>query len=262
MNTLTVSAPALMPSARLLRAYWIETRFELVKMLRSAAFTLPFLAIPLAAYLLFGVAIAGEAIAKDPQLADYLFSGFSVLAISGPALFGVGCTLAHERDAGLLQLKRAQPAPAGSWLVAKMVVSVVFGALAYLPILAAGIAIGKLTVTPAELAAMSVVLILGVLPFSAVGLLVGTLASGSAAPAWTNLIYLPMLWLSGMFIPLPAFLHGQTIIWPAFHLNQIALAAGGVEKFKFIPPQLAVAVLMGITTVCAVFALWRLRRRG
>lgn len=251
-----------MSVGRLVNAYWEETRCEFLRLLRTPALMFPILIVPLAAYLLFGVVIAGEAIQKDPYVADYLFSGFAVMAVTGAALFGIGCTLAVEREAGLLQLKRAMPAPAGAWIVAKMFIGLAFAALAYLPLSIAALSIGQLTVSTAELVAMSGVYLLGTLPFCALGLLIGTLASGSAAPAYTNLIYLPMLWLSGMFFPLPAFLHGQTLVWPAFHLNQMALNVGNVEKFIYVPLQLSTGALTGLTVLCCAIALWRLARRG
>jgi ABC-2 type transport system permease protein len=161
-----------------------------------------------------------------------------------------------------MRLKRAQPAPTGSWLVAKMIVAFAFAILTYMPVLAAAVALGRLTMNVIELANMSIVLLAGALPFAALGLLIGALVSGSAAPAYTNLIYLPMLWLSGMFFPLPKILHSQTIIWPAFHLNQAALSVAGIDKFVFIPPQLAVGVLIGLTVLCSSLAIWRLARKG
>jgi ABC-2 type transport system permease protein len=161
-----------------------------------------------------------------------------------------------------MQLKRAQPAPAGSWLVAKMLVALAFATLAYVPVLTAAIMVGKLTMNAVQLASMSVVLLAGVFPFTTLGFLIGALVSGSAAPAYTNLIYLPMLWLSGMFFPLPKILHAQTIIWPAFHLNQVALSVARIEKFVFIPVQLASGVLVGITVLCGSLAIWRLARKG
>ncbi len=253
---------ASMPSGRLLNAYWTETYCEFLRLLRTPGLVIPFLIVPLAAYLLFGVMIASEAIEKDPYVADYLFSGFSVMAVIGAALFGIGCTLAVEREAGLLQLKRAMPAPAGAWIVAKMIVGVAFAALAYLPLAIAAMSIGQLTVSPGELVAMSTVYLIGTIPFCALGMLIGTLASANAAPAYANLLYLPMLWLSGMFFPLPEFLHTQTIAWPAFHLNQIALNVGNVDKFIYVPVQLSLGALAGLTVLCSAVAVWRLARRG
>jgi ABC-2 type transport system permease protein len=163
-------------------------------------------------------------------------------------------------DEPLLQIARS--GLTGSWIVANMLVALAIATLAYAPVLIAAVMVGKLTMSAVELARMSVVLLAGVLPFTALGLLIGALVSGSAAPAYANLIYLPVLWLSGMFFPLPKFLHAQTIIWPAFHLNQAALSVAGIEKFVFIPAQLAIGVLAGITVLCGSLAVWRLARKG
>ena len=48
-------------------------------------------------------------------------------------------------------------------------------------------------------------------------------------------MFLPMLWLSGLFIPLPKFLEPWAVIWPAFHLNQVALGAAGVSRVLLHP---------------------------
>ena len=55
------------------------------------------------------------------MLGIFLFSAFSLMAVTMPALFGIGVTLALERDMGLLRLKRAQPAPPAAWVVAKII---------------------------------------------------------------------------------------------------------------------------------------------
>src|SRR5690349_16663388 len=129
---------------RLLGAYLEETRCEALRLLRNPALVFPVMFLPMAMYALFALVIAGEAIDKDPNLGIFLFSAFSVMAISMPALFGLSTSLALEREMGMMLLKRAQPAPAGSWLVAKIVCGVAFGALAYLPLLALAVGAGKL----------------------------------------------------------------------------------------------------------------------
>lgn len=258
--TTTIFAP--LPYPRLFAAYWAETRCEFLRMGRNLALGAPLLLVPVAIYMLVALAVAADGITADPPLADYLFSGFSVLAVAMPGLFSIGCTLALERDTGLFKLKRALPAPAGAWLVAKLATAVVFAALAYLPILVVGAMWGRLTMSGSGLAAISAVLIAGSIPFAAIGLLIGALVSGSSAPGWANLFFLPCIYLSGLFLPLPKSMHAQTVLWPAFHLNQCALAAGGVEKYRFLPPMIAVAALLGVTVACGGFAIWRLARRG
>ena len=120
-------------SGRVLRAYLEETRCEALRLMRNLGLVFPVLIMPLALYALFAFLITGEAMNKDPKLAVFLFVAFSVMAISMPALFGLSSSLAMEREMGMMRLKRAQPAPTGSWLVAKIVCGVAFGAIAYLP---------------------------------------------------------------------------------------------------------------------------------
>lgn len=267
MNTLarpvlTVpNGPDVMSTARLLRAYFTEARYEMLRLLRTIAFAVPLIVLPLAIYLLFGVVFAREAIAKEPALANLLFAGFAVFAAMGPAIFGVGIVLAMERDAGLMKLKRALPVPTGAYLLAKMVTALFFGVLATSIMIVAGLLVGRLTMSFPQLAAMSAVLVIGTLPFAAIGLFIGAHVSGSAAPAVANLVFLPMSWLSGIFFPLPPMLRPWAVIWPAFHLDQVALAAAGFTQFRFINPWTSVAVLAGITLVFGGLALRRLARK-
>jgi ABC-2 type transport system permease protein len=195
---------ALMPIGRVLRAYANEAKYELLRMLRSPGFTLPFLALPVPVYLFFGVVVPAAVIAKNPGVANYLFFGFSVFTVMGPALFGVGCGLAVERDAGFLKLKRALPVPCRGYLIAKMLIGMVFAALAMILMLACALLAGKITLSVPQLLIMTTVMVLGTVPFAAIGLFIGAFASGSAAPACANIIFLPMLWLSGVVTVVPS----------------------------------------------------------
>jgi ABC-2 type transport system permease protein len=257
MNTL-----ALMPRRRILGAYLNEAKFEFVGALRTPAFAVPFLLLPMLIYLLFGVGIAADEVAKNPALANYLFCSFSVFAVSGPAIFGVGCGLAMERDAGLMKLKRALPLPHGAYLLAKMLMAMVFAAISFTSLLITALLVGKLTLGALQLTALAVVMVVGVLPFCALGLFIGTYVSGSAAPAISNLVYLPMMWLGGLFVPLPKFLQAQSMIWPSFHLNQIATGVSGLDAFHSVPTLLSVGVLVGVTVLFGSLALRRLARKG
>lgn len=263
MTPLIHTAPTLSPAARHASSpYLVEMRLELVRLLRAPAFALPMFLLPVALYLLFAFAVAGEMTAKDPDAARFMFAGFSLMAVTMSAVFATSPSLAMEREQGLLTLKRAQPAPPGAWLLAKIVAGVVCGAIAYLPLLVVTAVSGQTGLSAGQLAAMSAVLVAGGIPFCALGLMVGSLASGSAAPAYANLIYLPGMYLSGLFFPLPKSLYFQAPFWPQFHLNQLVFAAGGVDKFRFISPEMAVAVLLGFTVLCSGVTLYRLKRRG
>jgi ABC-2 type transport system permease protein len=238
------------------RAYLLEARYEFLRLLRTPSFSLPCLLFPPVFYLLFGVLLGGKG---GPVAAHYMLAGYGVFGVIGVALFGFGVTVAMDREQGLLTLKRAQPMPPGAYLVAKMAMALLFAAiiLSLLAVLAAGVAGVQLSAT--QWIAWVTACLVGVLPFSALGLWLGTLVSGRGAPALINLIYLPMAFLSGLWVPLtmlPPVLQATAPVWPAYHLAHIAQQAVGVGTGR--PLGLHVAVLAAITAVFFVLARRRL----
>jgi ABC-2 type transport system permease protein len=254
--------PSPMPLPRVLGAYAAEIRYEAVHLARSPAMAIPFLLLPVPIYLFFGVVVPAGEIAKNPALGSYLFSSWCVFATMGPAMFGAGCTLAMEREAGLFTLKRALPAPTGAWLVAKTVVAMAFAAVAVTSIVVAARIAGAANLSSGQMSIMAAIVVAGAIPFCALGVFVGARVSGSAAPAIINVIFLPMIWLSGLFFPLPDFLEKFVVVWPAFHLNQLAVGAAGIDAFTFIPPAVAAAVLVGVTVLFGGLAIRRLACEG
>lgn len=253
-----------LPAGRLLHAYLMEAKFEMLGALRTPGFAIPFIAIPVAIYLLFGVVIAGGAnggTGYGPGISNYLYAGFAVLAVVMPGIF-CGVILATEREGNLLKLKRALPLPPGATIVAKVLMAMGIAAIAVTLLTIVALVAGKLTISFGQVAIIWAVLIAGTIPFTAMGLLIGSLVSGAAAPAYGNLVFLPMIYLSGLMIPLPKFLEKWVVIWPTFHLDQLALGLAGVTQFVFIPWTMAGAVLVGMTVLCGGLAIRRLARVG
>jgi ABC-2 type transport system permease protein len=253
-----VGDSAMAPS-RVLRAYVCEAKYESLRMLRAAAFAGPFLAMPVALYLLFAVLLFGAEISKDPKGALYTFMGFSVLGVMGPGMFGFGITVAIEREQGLLKLKRALPMPPGASLLAKMLMSMLFVAIVMATMVAAN-PLAHLQLNASQFISVSLVNIVASLPFCAMGFFIGSLTSAKAAPAFVNLLYLPMIYLSGILLPMPKSLHWIALLSPAYHLDQLGLASMGIPSAG--TPLVHVLVLLGVTVGLGVFALRRLTRAG
>ena len=263
MNALTLEADVgLLTPRRTVLAYLTEIRFEFMRLLRNPALVVPVILVPVALYMLFAMVIWGDAVAKDPGTAIFFFSAFSVMAVTMPALFSISASLAMEREMGLMRLRRAQPAPPGSWLVAKIICGVIFCLLSYLPILAAAIWAGTLPLDAGQIVAMSLAMMIGAIPFCALGLMMGALVKGSAAPGYANLIYLPGCYLSGMFFPLKESMYWQAPLWPQFYVNQLAMQAVGINKPEFVSMQTAIGALLGFTVLFSAVAIWRLARKG
>ena len=77
---------------------------------------------------------------------------------------------------------------------------------------------------------------------------VGSLVGGNAAPVLLNALYLPMAFLSGLWLPLsmlPDWLARLAPAWPAYHLAQLALKVVGHDDGH--GAWLHIAVLAGVT---------------
>lgn len=252
------SAPA-MSTRRVIGAYLAEARSECLRYMRAPAFMLPIMLLPTMFYLLFGVVMNGSA---GADVARYLLVSYGVFGVMSPGLFGFGVSLALERDGGLLTYKRALPMPPGAYLLGKMLMAMAAAAVVMLLLLAMALTLGHVTASVQQCALLLLTGVLGVLPFCALGMLIGTLIKGQGAPGMLNLIYLPMSFLSGLWIPLtmlPKTLQQVAPIWPSYHLHQLGLAALGLQHRGAIQH---LAVLTGFAAVFFIIAARRLRRYG
>jgi ABC-2 type transport system permease protein len=259
MTTIDSIATPVMTTGRVLNAYVQEAKSECLRYLRNPGFLLPTLLFPSVFYLMFGIFLGHANSADAPR---YLLASYGTFGVMAPGLFGFGVSLALERDTGLLTLKRALPMPPGAYLLGKMCMALLVAAIVSMILLCLAVFLAGVHLSPARIAAFFAVEILGVLPFSALGLLVGTLVKGQGAPGVVNLIYLPMAFLSGLWFPLsimPAFLQSIGPLWPAYHLDRLALSAVGLGQGN---EAVHAAVLLGFTVVFVLLAARRLRRHG
>ena len=247
-----------MPRARVVNAYLQEMRAECLRYLRNPGFMLPTLLFPTVFYLMFGVFLARP----GSEAGRYLLAAYGTFGVMAPGLFGFGVSMAMERENGLLTLKRAMPMPPFAYLAGKMVMAmgVAAGVLTLLVLLAVFAA--HVPVTGAQIAALYLSNVPGVLPFCALGLLLGTLVKGQGAPAVINMLYLPMAFLSGLWFPLSSLPKGlQSIapVLPSYHLNALALDAVDIADTRALPH---VALLVAFTIAVSWLAARRLRRVG
>ncbi|MGB0135057.1 ABC transporter permease [Dokdonella sp.] len=223
-----MNSMALTP-AQYLGCYYREAKYEFLRLMRTPSFVLPALLFPSMFYLLFGV-VMGSGRSGSGDAARYLLASYGVFGVMGAALFGFAVNVAVERERGFLVLKRALPMPPGAYLFAKLVMAMIFALIISLMLAAIAITLAGVSLAPSQWLLLLVINVLGTLPFSAIGLLIGTAFSGQAAPAIVNLIYLPMAFLSGLWIPLsmlPKFIDTLAPVWPSYHLAQIALKVVG-----------------------------------
>jgi ABC-2 type transport system permease protein len=226
--------------------YWKEAKYEFLRSLRLRAYSFSVIGFPVMFYTLFGLLMN-----RQWHAATYLLASYGTFGVMGASLFGTAGALAAERGLGWLQVKRASPMPPTAYFVAKIAKSTIFSAAVVLLLLLLGIAFGGVTMPVAEAAKLILTLVAGSLPFCAMGLALGYFLGPNSAPAIINMIYLPLSFCSGLWIPfmfLPRFIQKIAVFSPPYHLAQLALDTVGAGSHGSAATHWE--VLIGFTLVC------------
>jgi ABC-2 type transport system permease protein len=217
------------PLASTLRIYRKEAKYEFLKNLRIPRYSLTVILLPLMFYILFGLVMGRQSIG-GVSIATYLVATYGTFGVMGAALSGTAAGLAAERGLGWLQVKRASPMPPFAYFVAKFFMSTVFSAMVVLLLMMLGFVFGGVRLPLLETAKLLGTLVAGSIPFCAMGLAIGYFIGPNSAPAIINMIYLPLSFASGLWIPfifLPKVVQQVAKFLPPYHLAQLALDVVG-----------------------------------
>lgn len=243
------------------RAYALEAKYEFYKHVRMPAYAIPSIAFPVMFYLLFGVMFGGGRAAGGTTVATYLLATYGAFGVIGAALFGFGVGVAVERGQGWMTLKRATPMPPFASFTAKVAMAALFGAIIIALLTAVGMAFGGVRIPLPQLLALAGTLVLGTVPFCAIGLALGYFAGPNSAVAIVNLVFMPMAFASGLWIPvemLPPVVRAISPFLPPYHLAQLAL--GTIGTGVGAPAWTHVVTLAGFTALGLGFAWIGYRR--
>jgi ABC-2 type transport system permease protein len=235
-------------------------RFEIRRTLRDSRFMLFLIAMPALLYLLLaGFTHSGS---EDGLPAPVAFMvAMMCYAAIGSACYAIGPPLAAERARGWIRQLQIMPLAGTSWLAVKLIQ----GALLILPgivVVGAAAAITQSPdLTPARWAALAAVLLVGSLPFTVLGLVIGQALEGQSANSATLFIVIGLSFAGGLLIPdsqLPSGLRHAAAVLPSRRLADLARAVAAGHN----PPLAAVAVLAAWTLAAAGAALALRRRDG
>ncbi|MGA2388819.1 MAG: ABC transporter permease [Candidatus Sulfotelmatobacter sp.] len=210
--------------------YWKEAKYEFLKNLRLRVYTLSVISFPVMFYVLFGLVLNAKEMIGTMSVPTYLIATYGTFGVMGASLFGTASGLAADRGLGWLQVKRASPMPPFAYFTAKVVLSMIFSTIVVLLLLVLGFGFGGVRMPFLEMARLLGTLVAGSLPFSALGLAIGYFVGPNSAPAAINLIYLPMSFCSGLWVPymfLPKLVREIALVLPPYHLSQLALGVVG-----------------------------------
>ena len=226
------------------------TRYELLRTFRNRRFLLFSLGFPLLLYAMIAL----------PSRHDQNFSGSGIpLALYymvGLSSFGTmmamvssGARIANERESGWTRQLRITPLSSAAYFRAKILTAYAMASTSIALLFAFGFAIG-VSLPAMQWAQMTGLLLVGLLPFAALGVLLGHLLNvDSMGPATGGVVSL-LAFISGTWFPVPdGFLHTIAVPLPSYWLVQASHVSTGGDGWGATGWLVVAAWTVGLTAL-------------
>jgi ABC-2 type transport system permease protein len=243
-----------------MKALRAATLAELLKVVRVPSFMVPTIAFPILFFAMFGLPNASRTIAGI-NVGAYLMASYGAYAIMATALISFGVSIASERALGWNRLLRVTPLSSAAYFGAKTVMALALSAMSLAALFAFGVAVGHVALPLTTWLRLGAVLLAGTLPFLLLGAAIGYAASPAAAAPITTLIFLPLSFASGLFMPLemlPRAVQKAAPWLPSYHVGQLGWTTiGGGDGRGLVPHVLWLAAYAAVFGVLALLAYRR-----
>jgi ABC-2 type transport system permease protein len=217
---------------------------------------------------LLGSGTAEVAPGVEIQQDSYYVAAMAAFAVISATYTNLAISIAFTRDAGILKRTRGAPLPAGIYLGARVTHAILISILLVVITTAFGVAFYQADIpSGALLWEHLATVVVGAMAFSALGLATTAIVpNADAAPAVVNAIILPLLFLSGIFIPLgpdaPQWMKVVGDIFPVKHFAQAMLGSFYGPPLPFEWSDVAVVAAWGVVGLALAirFFSWEPRR--
>jgi ABC-2 type transport system permease protein len=230
-------------------------RFEIGRTLRNVRFLVMLIAFPVLLYLIYA---KQHGISQGLTVATLLLVSMAVYSGMGSAMFASGPQLARERRSGWMRQLRISPISTRGWFTAKLVQSILMIIPGLAVLLALALTYGHVHLAAGRLGLLVAVLVLGAIPFCALGLVIGLMFDSQTAQVAQMITLLVLAFLGGIFISWNNLPHGMQMIGkvlPSYHLAQLGWNAAAGRGLGMTN----IAVLAAWTAGLTALALWRWR---
>ena len=239
----------------------LQTRAEFLKLWRVPAFTLTSLFLPVIFYAFIGVGQSSQRIFPNVTFGAYFLASMSVYSVANVMIFSFGISVATERGMKMDLLQRATPMPPFVYLLSKCITALFFAALTLVVLFPFAYFAGGVRIDPSAWATLASRVLIGSIPFIALGFAIGYLSGPNSAVAVINLIYLPTAFASGLFFPkqlLPSFIQSIAPYLPLHFFGQLGWDAIGAPTDGTVATDWLYLAVYGVLFFAV--ALWAYRR--
>jgi ABC-2 type transport system permease protein len=219
---------------------------------------------PVLLVLIFGVLVSAEAaggLFGEP--AGYYVPGYIAVVVLFTPLSRIGAEVARHRDGNRFEKLATTPLRRWEWLLGHTAITVGIIAVASAIVLAliVGLTDARVVLSPTSFVLLGAYVVGGVLVFSGIGALLGSLAdTQDGVIAASNSLALPLLFLSETFVPpriLPAWFRPVVDVSPLTYFARgvrevlVAPAGGTAGSLSPVLANLAVVFAVGVIALIA-----------
>ncbi len=237
-----------------MRIMHAHIRTTLVPLLRTPAYWIPLVLFPTLLFSFFGLQPAQ----KMPEFAPFMMGSWSAFAVIGIAFFQFGISVAQSREDRWQQYARTLPASPFHPLIGQVCSALFFIVLALGLLWSLMFFATKIEVNILQMLLFLLVLLMGSIPFVVMGVTLGYAFPARAAVPIANLLYLPLSFFGGLWVP-PNSLPGPVaLISPYTPTRQLGELAWAVMDKRPLPSDSLVGLLI-YTIVFAILGmvLWQ-----
>lgn len=178
-----------------------QCKSELLRIIRNPYYVFWSLFMPIMFYFIFTKVVnTGSEDARQWQ-AHYLMS-MSAFSVMGSSIMTLGIRLVQERTQGWNTYIRITPLPSSVYFFGKMFGQTIMHLFSVLCIFAAGYLMNGVSLSASEWLFSGLWIVIGALPFMALGTLIGFMKRVDTASGVSNVLYMVLALAGGMWMPL------------------------------------------------------------
>jgi ABC-2 type transport system permease protein len=227
------------------------------------AFPLMFLVIFTALFGNESVTVAG----KEVSTSTFYVAAIATFSIITATYTNLAINMSFTRDQGVLKRIKGSPLPGWAYLTGRILHAILVTILLVAIVAAFGALFYDADIPGRTLPAFLVTVALGAMTFAALGLAItAVIPNADASPAIVNASILPLLFLSGIFIPIQdpnAWYVTVSKVFPIYHFNEAMLASYFAPKGSgFEGGHLLIVAVWGLAGIVVAFLFfsWEPRR--
>lgn len=225
-----------------------ECGLILTILFRQPGFWVPTVLFPAMLYAFFGAQSGGGSWAANAM------ASFAIYAVLGVGFFQFGVSVAQDRESTFATWQRSLPGHAANPWIARIFASLIFVGLAVCLVIAVALLMTDIALSASAWTRLTLVCLLATIPATVMGIALGSVASARAAVPVTNLIFLPLAYLGGLWVPpmfMPTPIAAISEWTPTRAMGELSWAA--VNGTAWEPRQMIILLVWSLLAVTVFF---------